>query len=135
MSRLKLPKSRARRVSLLLLAAFFVFAGINHFGKPDFYVAIMPPYLPAHLELVYVSGGFEILGGLGVLLTATRSLAGWGLIALLLAVYPANIHMVLNPDAFVDGGTPLWALYLRLPLQFVMIAWAWWSTREEPEAN
>ena len=129
---LNLPRSMPRRVLLLLLAAFFVGGGVNHFLNPEFYVAIMPPYLPAHLELVYLSGVFEILGGVGVLIPATRSWAGWGLVALLLAVYPANIHMAVNPEPFVADGMSLWALYLRLPLQFVLIAWAWWATRGEP---
>jgi uncharacterized membrane protein len=126
-----LPRSRVRAVLLLLASLFFVVAGVSHFTNPDFFVSIVPPWLPAHLELVYVSGVFEILGGLGVLLPATRRLAGLGLLALLVAVYPANVHMAVNPEPFVAQGTPLWALYLRLPLQFVFIAWVWWATRPE----
>ncbi len=120
-----------RRVLLLLLGAFFVFGGINHFRSPDVYVAIMPPYLPAHLALVYLSGVFELLGGIGVLVPATRSWAGWGLVALLVAVFPANLHMAVNPEPFVAEGMPLWGLYLRLPLQFLLMAWAWWATRTD----
>jgi uncharacterized membrane protein len=126
-----MPRSKIRLVLLILLALFFVSAGVSHFTNPDFFVSILPPYLPAQLELVYASGVFEILGGLGVLLPATRRWAGFGLVALLLAVYPANIHMAANPEPFVAQGTPLWALYLRLPLQFVFIAWAWWATKPE----
>ncbi len=128
---LKLPRSIPRRVLLLLLAAFFVFGGINHFRSPDVYVAIMPPYLPAHLALVYISGVFELMGGIGVLVPATRSRAGWGLVALLVAVFPANLHMAVNPEPFVAEGMPLWGLYLRLPLQFALMAWAWWATRTD----
>ncbi len=128
---LKLPRSIPRRILLLLLAAFFVFGGINHFRNPDFYVAIMPSYLPAHLQLVYLSGVFEVLGGIGVLVPATRSWAGWGLVALLVAVFPANIHMAVNPEPFMAEGMPLWGLYLRLPLQFLLMAWAWWATRTD----
>ena len=124
-----MDRSPVRRIFRCLLAVAFVLAGANHFRNPDFYVAIMPPYLPAHLELVYLSGVCEILGGLAALLPRTRALAGWGLIALLLAVYPANIHMALNPEPFVADGMPLWALYVRLPLQFVAMAWAYWATR------
>lgn len=124
-----LPRSRPRRISLIALAVFFVFAGVAHFTDPDFYVAIMPPYLPAHLELVYLSGVFEILGGLGVLLPATRRWAGWGLVLLLFAVYPANIHMALNPEQFESASLPRWALYARLPLQLVFVFWVYWSTR------
>ena len=119
----ELPKSIPRRIALLLLPVFFVFAGVSHFRSTELYLAIMPPYLPAHLQLVYLSGIFEILGGLGVLPARSRRWTGWGLVALLIAVYPANIHMVVHPEAFVAGGTPLWALYARLPLQFVAIAW------------
>ncbi len=127
----QLPRSIPRRIALLLLAAFFVVAGVNHFVNPDFYVAIMPPYLPAHLELVYVSGLFELLGGLAVLPRRTRALAGWGLIALLVAVYPANVHMALHPELYSD--TPRAALYARLPFQVVFFAWTFWATRPEAE--
>ena len=123
--------SRIKRVLLYVMGAFYVFAGVNHFLNPDFYVAIMPPWLPAHLELVYLSGVFEVLGGVGVLVPATRSWAGWGLVALLVAVFPANIHMAVNPGPFVADGWPLWGLYLRLPLQFVLMVWAWWATRSD----
>lgn len=126
-----LPRSKVRLALLVLLAIFFVSAGVSHFANPDFFVSIMPPWLPAHRELVFASGAFELLGGLGVLLPATRRLAGWGLAALLLAVYPANIQMAVSPEPFVAQGTPLWALWLRLPVQFVFIAWAWWATKPE----
>ncbi len=74
---------------------------------------------------------FEIVGGLAVLPLATRRLAGYGLIVLLLAVFPANIHMAVNPDEYVAGGMTLGALYARLPLQFVLMGWAWWATQPE----
>jgi uncharacterized membrane protein len=125
-----LPRGLPKRILLLLLAAFFVFAGVNHFVNPDFYVRIMPPYLPAHRELVWLSGVFEVLGGVGVLLPRWRSLAGWGLVLLLFAVFPANLHMALNPELFPEA--PRAALYGRLPLQLVFIAWAWWATRPDP---
>lgn len=127
---LQLPQRRAKRLALVALAAFFIAAGANHFLNPDFYVRIMPPYLPAHLELVYLSGLFEVLGGIAVLLPALRVLAGWGLILLLVAVYPANLHMALHPELFPDISST--ALYARLPLQFFFVAWAYWATRPEP---
>lgn len=127
---LQLPQGRVRRIALLVLAAFFVAAGVNHFVNPGFYVRIMPPYLPAHLELVYLSGIFEVLGGIAVLWPGLRSLAGWGLVLLLLAVYPANLHMALHPELFPEMSAA--ALYARLPLQFVFIAWVYWATRPEP---
>ena len=130
---LQLPQRLPKRIALLLLATFFVAAGINHFANPDFYVRIMPPYLPAHLELVYLSGVLEALGGLAVLIPRIRGLAGWGLILLLLAVYPANLHMALHPELFPSMSTL--ALYARLPLQFVLIAWAYWATRPDTLAG
>ena len=126
---LQLPGRLARKVALLALSAFFVAAGTNHFVNPDFYVAIVPPYLPAHLELVYASGVFEILGGIGVLVPSVRALAGWGLVLLLAAVFPANLHMALHPELFSDLST--FALYARLPFQVLLVAWAYWATRPE----
>jgi uncharacterized membrane protein len=126
---LDLPDSNIKRVALFALCLAFVTAGVNHFTNPDFFVAIMPPYLPAHLELVYLSGVFEILLGVAVLVPKLRSLAGWGLIALLLAIFPANLHMALHPELFPDIE-PV-ALYIRLPIQFLLIGWAFWATRED----
>lgn len=117
----------ARRISLALLALLFVGSGVLHFVRPEPYLAMMPPYLPAHAALVAISGVFEILGGLGVLVRRTRRFAGWGLIALLVAVFLANLHMALYPDDF--ASIPVWVLVLRLPMQAVLIAWVWWATR------
>ena len=130
---LQLPKLRSRRFALLGLGAFFVVAGTNHFVNPDFYVRMMPPYLPAHLALVYLSGIFEILGGVLVLALRVRALAGWGVVVLLLAVFPANVHMALSPKLFPD--TPAFALYARLPFQALFIAWAYWATRPEVQES
>ena len=116
-----------------LICVFFLLAGINHFINPDFYLKIMPPYLPWHLFLVYLSGFFEIaLGGI-ILVPALTSVAAWGLIALLIAVFPANIHMAVNPGLYPDLS-PI-ALWLRLPLQGVLIAWAYWYTRPDVARN
>ncbi|MEO1288309.1 MAG: DoxX family protein [Chloroflexota bacterium] len=102
-----------------ILGIVFIGAGVLHFVSPKFYLAIMPPYLPFHRELVYLSGFFEILGGIGVLIPRYRKWAGIGLIALMLAVYPANIYMAMNPEKFPN--IPKWGFYARLPLQFVII--------------
>jgi len=126
---LKLPKRLIKRLGLLALSPFYFAAGINHFVNPDFYLAIMPPYLPGHLALVYLSGVFEVVGGIAVLVPGTRALAGWGLIFLLIAIFPANIHMALHADQFPDVAAS--ALYGRLPLQFLLMAWAYWATRPE----
>jgi uncharacterized membrane protein len=102
----------------------FVFAGVMHFVIPDTYEAICPDYLPAHRALVYASGVAEIAGGLGAMLPSTRKKARVLNIATLLAVFPANLHMAMNPDRFkkVPGGKP--ALYCRLPIQALFLAWA-----------
>ena len=109
-----------------VLGIAFVLAGLNHFRRDEFYVRITPPYLPWHRELVYLSGVCEI--ALGVLLLVPRysRLAAWGLIALLIAVFPANLHMALNPHLFPE--IPPVLLWARLPFQAVFIAWALWST-------
>jgi uncharacterized membrane protein len=118
-----------RTIMKYLLSAFFVFAGVMHFINPQFYLRIMPPYLPWHLFLVYLSGVFEIALGIMVLIPKYTRLAAWGLILLLLAVYPANIHMALNQQLYPD--IPSTFHWMRLPLQFVFIAWAWWFTRTD----
>ena len=114
-----------------LLTVFMVAAGANHFIDADAYVAVMPSALPAHLLLVYLSGVAEIAGGLGLILPATRRLAAWGLIALLLAVFPANVNMAINHLSLGGREVPAWTLWARLPLQAVLIAWAWWFTRPD----
>ncbi len=109
----------------VLLAGFFTFAGVMHFVKPELYAAIIPPWLPNAPLLVALSGVFEMLGGLGVLHPITRRLAGWGLIALLIAVFPANVQMLHL--AYVYQASALWkaALWFRLPLQLPLLWWVW----------
>lgn len=110
-----------------LLGLFFVAAGVNHFYNPDFYLKIMPPYLPWHIFLVYLSGVFEIVFGAMLFARKYGRVAAWGIIAVLIAVFPANIHMALHPESYPDIN-PAW-LWIRLPLQAVMVAWAYWFTR------
>jgi len=119
--------SKPQTVLLWLMAALYVAAGANHFRDPDFYVSIMPPYVPWHLPMVYLSGVAEIALGAAVLIPRLRRAAAWGLVALLIAVFPANVHMALNVDVYPDASAA--ALYLRLPVQGLLIAWAWWFTR------
>lgn len=114
-----------RSGSIVLLALLFIAAGINHIVSSGFYLRIVPPYLPWPLALVYVSGFFEVAGGIGIAVPRLRRVAGWGLIALLVAVFPANIHMVIHADDFPTF--PFWALVARLPLQGLLIAWVWWA--------
>ncbi len=114
------------------LAAFFTFAGVMHFVIPRSYQAIMPPYLPYHREAVAVSGVAEVIGGLAVIAPATRRpFARWWLIALLVAVFPANVHMAVSPER-VKGlaldRIPRWSLWARLPLQAACVWWVWRAT-------
>ena len=118
-----------KRVLLWIMAGFYVLAGVNHFVKPEFYLRIMPDYLPWHLALVYVSGVAEIVLGLAVLIPRLRRLAAWGIIALLLAVFPANVHAAVAEIPLVSGD-PFWN-WVRLPFQAVFILWAWWYTRPD----
>lgn len=124
----------AKRILRWVLTVFMVAAGANHFVSPAPYLAMMPAEIPTslHAPLVYLSGIAEILGGLGLVLAATRRLAAWGLIALYVAIFPANLNMALNQLPL--GTTPVapWLLWARLPLQLVLIAWAFWYTRPAP---
>ena len=103
-----------------LCGGAFILTGVLHFVAPRRYEAIMPPYIPAHREMVLISGAAEVAGGVGVLTPGLEQPARWGLLALLVAVFPANVHMALNPDQ-INGLPPIprWLLWARLPLQAV----------------
>ncbi len=104
--------------------------GALHLANPAPFVHIMPSALPHPLALVYLSGACEIAGGVGILVPATRRLAAWGLVALYIAVFPANVNMAIH-QIQVDPGliVPVWAMWARLPLQIGFIAWAAWIAR------
>lgn len=106
-----------------LFAVLFLVAGALHFFLTPIYMSIMPPYLPSPRLLVQVSGLFEMLGGAGLLLPATRPAAAWGLVALLIAVMPANVQMAINHGHW--PAIPAWLLWARLPMQLPLIWWAW----------
>ena len=112
-----------RIIFLYVMVLFYFIAGLLHFLKPGFYLKIMPPYLPAHLPLVYVSGVCEIVFGLLLIPEITRPIAAWLIILLLIAVFPANIQMALN--FYASKSSYLWLTLLRLPLQIILIWWAW----------
>ena len=117
--------------SLILMSFFYVSAGIRHFTAPDFYLRMMPPYIPFHEAMVVISGVAEIVLGAALLVPQMRVYAAWGVITLLIAVFPANIHAAWANVQI--AAFPLWANWARLPLQAVLIAWAWWHTREASE--
>ena len=107
----------------IVLGAFFVLAGVLHFAKPRPYESIMPEALPAHRELVYLSGVAEMAGGVGVLTDRTSRWAGWWLIATMLAVFPANVNMAVNAGRYRRIPEPL--LWVRLPVQALIVHWIW----------
>ena len=117
----------AKNLGLAIVFLFFMVGGITHFTDPAFFESIMPPWIGFHTEIVYISGIFEILGAIGILLPSLRQWAGNGLILLVICVTPANIHMWLNPDLFPD--VPPAFLTIRLVLQVGLLLLIWWSTR------
>lgn len=125
-------KRAASVVALFLFAGLFLFSGVNHFLRPDLFLPLMPPVLPAPKVLIYASGAAEILLGIGLLTRRWRRWSAWGLIALLVAVFPANVHMTTHPEMF--PAIPEWVLWARLPLQGVLIAWAHGYTRPPASA-
>ncbi|MCD7932049.1 MAG: DoxX family protein [Tannerellaceae bacterium] len=116
-----------KKFFLYLMAAFYVLAGLNHFRTPAFYMQIMPPWLPWHYALVLLSGVAEVIVGILLLIPHTRRLGAWLTILLLLAIFPANIQMAI--DYYQAHNPALWIALLRLPLQGVLIWWAWLYTR------
>jgi uncharacterized membrane protein len=115
--------SKREKILLVIMAAFYLIAGANHFINPNFYKKIMPPWLPGHCFIINFTGVCEIVFGLLLLPKQTRKPAAWCIIALLVAVFPANIQMMLN---FWHQQSPyLWLAILRLPLQLLLIAWAY----------
>lgn len=122
------PRRRRLRA---VLAAIMVGIGALHFLVPAPFVKIVPAYLPAPVALVMISGFFEILGGLGLLVPRVRRPASVGLVLLYLAVFPANVNMALHPEIGAAYGIPVWSLWARLPLQAVFIVWALWVGKGE----
>ena len=117
----------AKRVSLVLLTLVYLGSGINHFWHARLYQAIMPPYLPYPTELIYISGICEILLALLLIPAGTRVVAAWLIMLLLIAVYPANIQMTIN--YWYEHNPHLWITLVRLPIQFLLVWWAWTFTK------
>ena len=124
-----MTRTQIKVVFKWVLAVSTGIVGVLHFTNPRPFLDIMPPYLGYHLELVYISGFFEIVGSVGLLVPRTQRAAAWGLIALFIAVYPANIHLALNNPPMDGEIIPAWIRWGRLPIQFVFIYWAWIYTR------
>ena len=118
--------NRTKNISKHVLTIFLIGAGTMHFVAPKFYLKIMPPYLPWHDELVLLSGVCEILLGIMLAVPSCSRQAAWGIILLLVAVFPANLHVYQHQELI--PGTPV-AHLLRLPLQALLMLWAWWHTK------
>ena len=112
-----------KKISLFSMSLLYILAGSNHFINPEFYKNIMPAYIPWHLELVYISAILEILSGILLIPLSTRRMAAYGIILLLIAVFPANINMMWK--YWIQNKPGLWIMILRLPLQIVLIWWAY----------
>ena len=123
--------TRVKTISKYVLAIFMISAGVMHFVNPDFYMKIMPPYLPLHKELVFLSGVCEVALGVLLLVPKWSRWAAWGIIALLIAVFPANIYVFQNQEVL---PAPPMVHLLRLPLQAVFILWAYWHTRPNDDS-
>jgi uncharacterized membrane protein len=119
-------------ISIALIALLFATSGVLHLVKPQPFVSIVPPWLPGALVLVLISGVFEIAGAAGILLPSTRVVAGWGLIALLFAVFPANVQMLLNARAAHASALWMAGLWARLPLQILLIIWVYRAAIHRP---
>ena len=118
--------SHPQKLSLYIMAALYIAAGINHFVSPKFYGAIMPPYIPFHTLAIFVSGAAESILGLLLLFNPTRKAASWGIVILLLAIFPANVQMLVN---YIKQNNPfIWVAVLRLPLQALLI---WWTLKQK----
>ena len=115
------------------LALLFIVSGVGHFVRSDGYLRLMPPALPFHLEIVYLSGVIEAALGVLLLVPRTQRLAAWAYIPVLVAIFPANIYAAMTAGTENEAmpGVPVWAAWLRLPVQFVLIAWAYWYTRPD----
>jgi uncharacterized membrane protein len=128
--------TRTKRVLLWVMAVAYGLAGFNHLMNPEFYIAIIPPGLPNPEWLNLISGLAEIVLGVFVLEPRVRSLAAWGIIALLIAIFPANVYVAIENVGLGGSGTGAGALnWVRLPFQALLIAWAWWYTESDMDAD
>lgn len=130
-----MPSFCKKTAARWVLASFFIIAGVNHFLAPEIYFGMMPAWLPAKAAANAIAGAAEIAGGLGLLIPRLRRPAAWGLIALLIAIFPANVQVALQGQMPGLDDAPAWLLWLRLPFQAVFIAWVWWVGLAAPKKS
>jgi uncharacterized membrane protein len=123
-----------KEILRFFLSISLIIVGITHFIKPEQFARIVPSQLPYPFELVYISGFFEILGGVGLLIPSVSIAAAWGIIALFIAVFPANINQAINSIPIEGIPHHPWLYWFRLPFQAVLISWAWWYTKASPNS-
>lgn len=128
-------ESLTRRIFRGILIFNMAFVGVMHFVSPEVFMAIMPDYLPWHRELVLISGVFEVLGAIGLAIPQTRNAAGWGLIALMICVFPANLWQATQGIDLPGLAGPAWVRWARLPMQLVFIYWAYAVSRPPASAS
>ncbi len=117
-----------KKITIFIMSFFYVYIGVRHFIDPDYFLGIMPPYLSWHLELVYLSGFFEVVLGLG-LLTKYRRHSAFGLILLLILVFPANIHLIMSEEAQISINVTKEIAIIRAPFQLLFIGLAYWHSK------
>jgi uncharacterized membrane protein len=127
------PFRTRRDKAAAAMAALFFFTGTDHLLHPARYVAMIPPALPAPVALTYISGFFELAGAIGLLIPRTRRWAAWGLVALLVAIFPANIYVAFAGTTVEGLPAGRWYYWVRLPIQFIFVAWAVWLARSKEE--
>ena len=128
------PRRRPIKSALrYVMAGFYIWAGISHFTRPEFFLSLLPAYMPLHTELVYLSGIAEIVLGVLVAIPRTAMFAGWCIIAMLIAFLPVHVHMLVNNHLYPEAPTS--ALWLRFPLQAIFILWAYWYTTDRPRGR
>ncbi|MCU0569406.1 MAG: hypothetical protein MUF49_22870 [Oculatellaceae cyanobacterium Prado106] len=130
MTSLNFDRDRQRELFRVILAVSIIIVGLTHFLRPVQYARIVPPPFPAPLMMVYLSGLFEILGGIGLMIPAVSTAAAWGLIILFVAVFPANVYQAIYHISIEGIPNQPWLYWVRLPFQIVLIAWAGWYTHE-----
>ena len=128
-------KSKLKKFVIYLMSISYVGVGVTHFTNSEFFLNIMPDYLPWHLELVYLSGAFEILLGLLIVFKNTRKLAGWGLIALLIAVFPANIYIYDSEVPRKILGITRTDAFVRMIFQLPLLIIALWHSKQKASSN
>ena len=132
---MKLSKTHIKNISIYIMSLLYILVGIKHFSDPNFFLKIMPEYLNYHLELVYISGFFEILFGILLIFKKTRFFGAWGVFILLICVFPANIYLYNSEAAQIALDISKSQALMRLPFQIPLLILAYWHSNEKSSKN